>query len=175
MRGLFSGRCPAFRGKRQLAHPDFELWRGRGGAKGGRVRGRADPDLPGDRQLPSWTDRRLGAHRGWMCSTSPRTRSRLRQEKHRLRAYADALRASTPADEADEQQSRFAAEWTRRRAAGGAAQRRLAAADYWRRIPRPLVPGGLLAAFDAALPFELTVGQQLAGATIADALAATTR
>ena len=44
------------------------------------------------------------------------------------------------------------------------AQRRLAAASY-SAIPRPPVAGGLLAAFDAALPFELTVGQQLAGAT----------
>jgi ATP-dependent DNA helicase RecG len=38
-------------------------------------------------------------------------------------------------------------------------------------VPRPLADDGLLAEFDAALPFELTLGQQLAGATIADELA----
>ena len=41
-------------------------------------------------------------------------------------------------------------------------------------IPRPPREGGLLDAFDAALPYQLTSGQQEAGRTIAGALAGTT-
>jgi ATP-dependent DNA helicase RecG len=50
------------------------------------------------------------------------------------------------------------------------AQRRRAAIAF-SATPRRQRPGGLLTEFDARLPFELTIGQQLAGATIADELA----
>jgi ATP-dependent DNA helicase RecG len=46
------------------------------------------------------------------------------------------------------------------------AQRRRLSTEYIS-LPRPLVQGGLLAAFDDELPFELTAGQQAAGETIA--------
>ena len=46
------------------------------------------------------------------------------------------------------------------------AQRRRLSTEYIS-LPRPHVAGGLLAAFDRELPFELTPGQQAAGATIA--------
>ncbi len=94
------------------------------------------------------------------------------RRRHGLCGYADALRGiHRPVDEADSAPVHGPAEVGRGvRPPGAARPARLAAAGY-SAIPRPPVAGGLLAAFDATLPFELTVGQQLAGATIADDLA----
>ncbi len=94
------------------------------------------------------------------------------RRRHGLRGFADALRGiHRPVDEADMYRSRARLKWDEAFALQVLlAQRRLAAASY-SAIARPPVGGGLLAAFDATLPFELTVGQQLAGATIADDLA----
>ncbi len=50
------------------------------------------------------------------------------------------------------------------------AQRRLAASGQ-STTPRPVRPGGILEAFDARLPFELTAGQRDVGATIAEEMA----
>ncbi len=49
-------------------------------------------------------------------------------------------------------------------------QRKLRAAA-WPAVPRPRRDDGLLAAFDAALPYELTAGQRAVGADIAADLA----
>ena len=78
-----------------------------------------------------------------------------------LRGYADALRGiHRPVDEADVHRARARLKWDEAFALQVLlAQRRLAAASY-SAIPRPPVDGGLLAEFDAALPFELTVGQR---------------
>ena len=63
-RGLFSGQVSSFRGKRQLTHPDYELLgTGSAGVPGGRVRGRADPGLPGHQPDAVLEDRRLGPAR----------------------------------------------------------------------------------------------------------------
>ncbi len=89
-----------------------------------------------------------------------------------LSGYADALRGiHRPVDEADMHRARARLKWDEAFALQVLlAQRRLAAASY-SAIPRPPVAGGLLAEFDDMLPFELTVGQQLAGATLSDDLA----
>ena len=90
---------------------------------------------------------------------------------HHLCGFGDALRGiHRPADRRDAD-GRVAAEVGRGvRAAGdpGAAQ---AGGHCVLGHPAARRPDGLLAEFDARLPFELTIGQELAGATIADELA----
>src|SRR5205823_421128 len=49
-------------------------------------------------------------------------------------------------------------------------QRKVQAAA-WPAIPRPGRPGGLLGAFDAQVPYQLTAGQRAVGAEIAADLA----
>jgi len=173
VRGLFSGQVSSFRGKRQLTHPEYELLgSGNSGARAAEFANELIPVYRASAQMPSWkiADSVRIALDVLDVPDDPlpaEIRGRLG-----LRGYADALRGiHRPVDEADMHRARARLTWDEAFALQVLlAQRRLAAASY-SAIPRPHVPGGLLAEFDATLPFELTVGQQVAGATIADDLA----
>jgi len=168
-RGLFSGQVSSFRGKRQLTHPDYEvLGTGPSGARAAEYAAEIIPVYPATSQMPSWKiadSVYLALHSLDVPDDPLPEQVRCRYD---LRGYADALRGiHRPADMADVQRSRDRLKWDEAFVLQVLlAQRRLAATSYTA-IPRPAVEGGLLAEFDAALPFELTIGQQLAGATIA--------
>jgi ATP-dependent DNA helicase RecG len=172
-RGLFSGQVSNFRGKRQLTHPDYELLGpGSSGARAAEFAAELIPVYPATSQLPSWKiadSVRIALDVLDVPDDPLPTQVRAR---HGLCGFADALRGiHRPVDDADYRRARTRLKWDEAFALQVLlAQRRLAAANY-SAIPRPPVADGLLAAFDAVLPFELTVGQQLAGATIAADLA----
>jgi ATP-dependent DNA helicase RecG len=173
VQALFSGQVSSFRGKRQLTHPEYELL-GAGSSAGRAAEFAAEliAVYPATGQLPSWkiADTVRIALDVLDVPADPLPAEVRR--RHCLVGYADALRGiHRPVDDADVARSRTRLKWDEAFTLQVLlAQRRLAAASY-SAIPRPTVPGGLRAAFDAELPFELTVGQQLAGATIADDLA----
>jgi ATP-dependent DNA helicase RecG len=173
MRGLFAGQVSSFRGKRQLTHPDFEeLGMGSTGARAAEYASELIPVYPASSQLASW--RISDAIRITLevldVPADPLPASV--RKAHGLCGFADALRGiHRPVDMADVRRSVLRLKWDEAFALQVLlAQRRRAAADY-AATPRPPAEGGLLAQFDKALPFQLTVGQQLAGATIADELA----
>ncbi len=171
-RGLFSGQVSSFRGKRQLTHPDYELLgEGSSGARAAEFAAELIPVYPATSQLASWkiADSVRIALDVLDVPDDPLPASV--RARHGLAGYADALRGiHRPVDDTDYRRARTRLKWDEAFTLQVLlAQRRLAAAKY-SAIPRPPVPDGLAAAFDAALPFELTVGQQLAGATIADDL-----
>jgi ATP-dependent DNA helicase RecG len=173
MRGLFSGQVSSFRGKRQLAHPDYELLgAGTTDARAAEYAAELIPIYPATSKISSWriADSVRVALDVLDVPADPLPAAL--REQHGLCGYADALRGiHRPVNYADRDRARARLKWDEALVLQVAlAQRRRAAADY-SAIPRPLVPGGLLEDFDAALPFELTIGQQLAGATIADELA----
>jgi len=173
VRGLFSGQVSSFRGKRQLTHPEYELLgSGSSGARAEEFANELIPVYRASGQMPSWkiadSVRIVLDVLDVLDDPLP---AQIRRS-HNLCGYADALRGiHRPVDYADKERATYRLKWDE---AFGLqvllAQRRLAAASY-SAIPRPAVAGGLLAEFDATLPFELTVGQQLAGVTIADDLA----
>ncbi|HEY2551402.1 MAG TPA: ATP-dependent DNA helicase RecG [Streptosporangiaceae bacterium] len=172
LRGLFSGQVSTFRGKRQLSHPAYELLGGSGdGARAAEYAAELIPVYPAASQINSW---QIADSVRIVLDTLDVAGDPLPaavRERHELRGYADALRGiHRPADEADWRQSRLRLKWDEAfELQVVLAQRRRAAVAY-AATPRPAVEGGLLDQFDAVLPFELTVGQQLAGATIADEL-----
>jgi ATP-dependent DNA helicase RecG len=173
VRGLFSGQVSSFQGKRQLTHPEYELLgAGQAGARAAEFAAELIPVYRASAQVPSWkiADSERIALDVLDVPDDPLP-AQVRR-RHSLVGFADALRGiHRPVDEADMYRSRARLKWDEAFALQVLlAQRRLAAASY-SAIARPPVTGGLLAAFDASLPFELTVGQQLAGATIADDLA----
>src|SRR5580692_4031172 len=173
VRGLFSGQVSSFQGKRQLTHPEYELLgAGQAGARAAEFAAELIPVYRASPQQPSWkiADSERIALDVLDVPDDPLP-AQVRR-RHSLVGFADALRGiHRPVDEADMYRSRARLKWDEAFALQVLlAQRRLAAASY-SAIARPPVTGGLLAAFDASLPFELTVGQQLAGATIADDLA----
>jgi len=172
LHGLFSGQVSSFRGKRQLAHPEFELL----GTDDDTVRAAeyAAEIIPVYRAAKEITS--------WQIASSVRIvldvldiqdpMPRAVRERHKLRGLADALRGiHRPIDRGDVVRSTERLKWDEAFLLQTVlAQRRLAAIAY-SATPRPRVAERLLDAYDARLPFELTVGQELAGATIADELA----
>ena len=172
VRGLFSGQVSSFRGKRQLTHPEYELLgSGSSGTRAAEFANELIPVYRASAQMQSWkiADSVRIALDVLDVPDDPLPAGIRRRLG--LCGYADALRGiHRPVDEADMHRARARLKWDEAFALQVLlAQRRLAAASY-SAIPRPPVAGGLLAEFDAALPFELTVGQQLAGATLSDDL-----
>ncbi len=171
--GLFSGQVSSFRGKRQLTHPEFELLGpGSSGARAEEFANELIPVYRASAQMASW---RIADSVRVVLDVLDVPDDPLPAEMRarlRLCGYADALRGiHRPVDETDLQRARTRLKWDEAFALQVLlAQRRLAAVSY-SAIPRPPVEGGLLAAFDAALPFELTAGQRQAGAVIGADLA----
>ena len=175
-RGLFSGQVTSFRGKRQLSHPEFELLdqsdASTAAARAEEFASELIPIYPANSQIASWqiADSIRLALAAADLDGDPLP-AHLRQ-RYGLYDYARALRAiHQPADENDWQRATRRLKWDEAFALQVIlAQRRRVATEYTA-VPRPPVDGGLLAAFDASLPFKLTHGQQLAGEVIAADLA----
>src|SRR5215831_16816800 len=172
-RGLFSGQVSTFRGKRQLAHPDYELLDAGDDAERAAAEYAAEmiPLYPAAKEITSWTiARSVRVALDVLDIQDPMPRAI--RERHGLCGLADALRGiHRPIDWADVRRSRERLKWDEAFLLQTVlAQRRLAATAYLA-TPRPRVPDGLLDAYDARLPFELTVGQELAGAQIGDEIA----
>jgi ATP-dependent DNA helicase RecG len=172
-RGLFSGQVSSFRGKRQLTHPDYELLgAGSAGVRAAEFAAELIPVYRASSQMPSWKiadSVRLALHS--LDVPDDPLPPELRQ-RYDLYGYADALRGiHRPVDVADKDRAVRRLKWDEAFALQvRLAQRRRAAADY-AAVPRPPLEGGLLAEFDAGLPFELTLGQAKASAEIASDLA----
>jgi ATP-dependent DNA helicase RecG len=171
--GLFSGQVSTFRGKRQLAHPEYELLEAGEDAAHAAAEYAAEmiPVYPAAKEITSpQIARSVRIVLDVLDVEDPMPRAI--RDRHGLCGLGDALRGiHRPVDWADVQRSRQRLKWDEAfQLQVVLAQRRLAAAAY-SAAPRPRVAGGLLDAYDARLPFELTVGQQLAGAQIADELA----
>jgi ATP-dependent DNA helicase RecG len=172
-RGLFSGEVSSFRGKRQLTHPEYELLgTGSSGARAAEFAAELIPVYRATSQMQSWkiADSVKIVLDVLDVPEDPLPRS-VRQ-RHGLVGYADALRGiHRPVDYPDKDRAKERLKWDEAfQLQVLLAQRRRAAAEYAAQ-PRPAVDGGLLDEFDAALPFELTVGQQLASAQISADLA----
>jgi ATP-dependent DNA helicase RecG len=173
MRGLFSGQVSSFRGKRQLAHPDYELLgAGTTDARAAEYAAELIPIYPATAKIASW---RIADSVRIVLDVLDVPADPLpaaMRSQHELVGYGDALRGiHRPVDHHDRRRAQKRLKWDEAVVLQVAlAQRRRAAADY-SAIPRPLVPAGLLEEFDAALPFDLTAGQQQAGVTIAEELA----
>jgi len=170
---LFSGQVSTFRGKRQLTHPEYELLgSGSSGVRAAEFAAELIPVYRATSQMQSWKIAdSVRVVLDVLDLPADPLPAQIRS-RHGLAGYADALRGiHRPVDLADVQRSKDRLKWDEAFVLQVLlAQRRLAAARY-SAIPRPQVHGGLLAEFDAALPFELTAGQRLASATIADDLA----
>src|SRR5258707_15423843 len=173
LHGLFSGQVSTFRGKRQLAHPDYELLGEGEDAAHAAAEYAAEmiPVYPAAREITSWriaASVRIALDVLDIEDPIPRAI----RERHGLCGLADALRGiHRPIDLADVRGSTQRLKWDEAFLLQTVlAQRRLAATAY-SATPRPRLPDGLLDAYDARLPFELTVGQELAGAQISDEIA----
>lgn len=172
--GLFAGKVGVFNGKRQLAHPDYELIAD-GSDVDSAVEGFAGkylPMYPASSKLPSWKisqciELAIGA-----LDEVPDFMPDWVRDKYGYPTLHQALvQLHNPADLESAEKSRQRITFdealllqllllTRRRELKGLDA-----------VARPVKDGGLLTAFDASLPFELTAGQKAVAQEISDDMA----
>jgi ATP-dependent DNA helicase RecG len=171
--GLFAGKVGVFNGKRQLAHPDYEMIAD-GNDVDAAVEGFAGkylPMYPASAKLPSWKIAQCIELAVGALDEVPDYLPESVREKYGYPTLHQALvQLHNPAD-------LDSAEKARQRLTFDEAfmlqllllsrRKELKNLDA---VARPAHPGGLLDAFDTLLPFELTAGQRSVAAEIADDL-----
>ena len=177
-RGLFSGKVSEYQGRRQLAHPEFELFPdseelGEDAlAQAAEFAAELIPVYPAADGLPSW--KIASAVRmvldPLVIEQDPVPASV--REKHGLLGQAEAIELiHRPREWPDVGRAKKRLKWDEALLVQVAlAQRRRAATSLPAR-PRPAREDGLLAAFDERLPFALTEGQREVGGLLATDLA----
>lgn len=173
MNGLFAGTVGAFKGKRQLTHPDYLIVDGDVDSAVGGFAGALLPVYPASAALPSWR-----------ISTSVKTvldtigelddplPQRVRAKHHlpTLREALDGVHQPKSKEEAELARTRLA--WDEAFALQTLLVKRRNELQSLDATPRRVRAGGLLESFDERLPFDLTKGQREVTAEIETDLAA---
>ncbi|WP_258366824.1 ATP-dependent DNA helicase RecG [Curtobacterium sp. MCSS17_011] len=181
-RGIFSGKVSDYRGARQLAHPDYELFdpddpratADPGSDEAIRWSRQPIPIYPATASLTSW---QIAKSIGIILDTLPdlpdpvpaSARSRLD-----LVSFRRALELlHRPEKVADFKRAQDALRYREAFVLQTALVQRRIAARRTAATPRVAAPGGILERFDATLPFTLTDDQRAVGADIDQDLART--
>nr|WP_241249177.1 ATP-dependent DNA helicase RecG [Agrococcus sp. KRD186] len=170
---LFSGTVGIYKDRRQLAHPDFELFDEEAGVDAEQWANQPVPIYPATSGLATTKIQKLVAQGldalGEVDDPVP-AETRL---EHKLMPLTEALRmAHAPQSEQDAYRARHTLAWQE---AFLLQTYLLATRDWFDTLPTaPRHPGPLLQRFDAALPWQLTDDQQAAGEAIAADLASGT-
>jgi ATP-dependent DNA helicase RecG len=171
--GLFAGKVTVFNGKRQLNSPDFRILDS-DEAKGDieEFAGALIPVYPATAAAPTWTIARCVRMALDLLDAPPDPLPADLRARHDLVGLDVALRdIHRPSDRGALERARTRLKWDEALPVQALlAQRRRAAAARPGKARRP-VPDGILAAFDARLPFPLTDGQKAVGETLAAELA----
>jgi ATP-dependent DNA helicase RecG len=169
-RGMFSGKVTVFNRVRQLAHPDYQLLDADDGKESKEAvdafAGRLIPLYPAVKQITSWriaqaveTALNSLTATGWEGVADP-----LPAELRHARGLAplpEALeKVHRPRSRADILAAKTRLKWDEAFVLQVALARRRAADSALPAVPRVPRGDGLLAAFDARLPFTLTDGQR---------------
>jgi ATP-dependent DNA helicase RecG len=186
--GLFSGKVGVFNRNRQLTHPDYVLL-----PDSAEVRSEVDaravdlevdetvlayagaliPVYPATAAMPSW---KIASAVGVVLDQLPEDLEDPLPPETRIRFGLPALRGALigihrPETSDDAASARERLRWDEAFVLQTVLAQRRTAAAALPAVPRVGVRGGLLDAFDARLPFELTGGQVEVGATLTADLA----
>ncbi|MEV4087145.1 DEAD/DEAH box helicase, partial [Nonomuraea fuscirosea] len=174
-RGMFAGKVGMFGSRTsprwQLAHPEFELFE-ESEASAEEFASVPVPIYPAGKDLTPWAIRRaIGIVLDTLGPLDDPLPAGLRA-RHGLQDLAEALVAvHRPKTMADVGRARKRLKFDEAFVLQAVLLQRRQAATAWPAKPRPGRPDGLLADFDARLPFALTEGQERVGAEIAADLA----
>ncbi|UOE25197.1 ATP-dependent DNA helicase RecG [Agromyces soli] len=176
-RGIFAGKVGSYKGARQLAHPDYELFddetpRTVDEAEAVRWAQAPIPIYPATSTIASW---QLAKSMALVLDGLGRVDDPLPAEVREARGLEGHRRAleliHRPSTEGDWKGARRTLRFTEAFVLQTALLQRRAALRSHAAIERRPTPGGLLERFDAALGFELTDDQHEVGREIAEDLA----
>ncbi len=172
-RGIFAGKVTDYRGAKQLAHPDYELFGAREEADAEAARAWAElpiPIYPATSAVASWQVQKAV---GVVLDAIPPLDDPIPAELRRGRELLDYARAielvHRPHDDADWRLARETLRFHEAFLLQAALLQQRARLRSLEAVPR--LPGPLSARFDAALPFTLTDDQRRVGEQIAAELA----
>ncbi|WP_322755593.1 ATP-dependent DNA helicase RecG [Frankia sp. Cas3] len=174
---LFAGKVEEFRGRRQLTNPEVQLLdaeiadaQGCDGAEG--FAGGLVPIYPSAMKIPSWTIAKcVRMVLSDLTEIEDPLPAAIRSE-HRLVGLLDAYRlVHQPSSWADVTRGRARLKWDEALILQVALAQRRFDNEQTAATARHAGPDGLLAAFDATVPFALTAGQRTVGETIATEIA----
>ncbi|WP_243844258.1 ATP-dependent DNA helicase RecG [Salinibacterium sp. ZJ454] len=176
VRGIFAGKVGEYRGLRQLAHPDYELFDTELPTEGAAAKRWALQPIsiyPATATVASW---QIAKAVGVVLDTLPPLEDpvpELVRDERQLVPYAKALEMiHRPEKDADWGAARASLRFQEAFVLQAALLRQRAALRERPAIAR--IAGRIAEGFDAALPFRLTADQQLVGEEIARDLAAQT-
>ncbi|MCF6523305.1 ATP-dependent DNA helicase RecG [Streptomyces sp. JJ36] len=172
-RGMFAGKVGVFNRRLQLAHPEFKLLDEESDRETvERFAGALLPLYPACRQVESWhieqaVETVLSSMEatGWAQLADPLPES-LREQRGLLTLPEAFRKVHRPRSKADIAAARDRLKWDEAFVLQVALARRRYDDAQQPAVPRTPVRDGLLDAFDARLPFELTEGQQETGREI---------
>ncbi|WP_405217115.1 ATP-dependent DNA helicase RecG [Agrococcus sp. Ld7] len=170
---LCSGTVGVYQDKRQLAHPDVELFDEAEGIDAEQWANQPVPIYPATATLPTTKVQALVALALDALGDVPDPVPQAVRAEHSLLPLTEALRlAHAPTLEQEAYRARHSLAWHE---AFLLQTYLLATRDWFDTLPTaPRHPGPLLERFDAALPWQLTDDQRAAGASIAADLASGT-
>ena len=172
-KALFSGQVSIFNNKRQLTHPEYELLADDQEIDASKYIDQYIPVYAATAKVQSWT---ISRSVDLILEQLDDLTDPLPQEvrtNHKLIGLRDALKQihRPESDEALEA-ARVRLKWDEALALQVVLAKQRHEEAMWPAVPRNEKAGGLLEAFDARLPFELTQGQKDVAAEIATELAA---
>ena len=172
--GLFAGKVGVFNGKRQLAHPDYELIPD-GSNVDSAVEGFAGkylPMYPASAKLPSWKiSQCIELVIGALDEVSDFMPDWVRDKYGYPSLHQALVQLHSPVDLESAEKSRQRITFDEALLLQLLLLTRRREVKDLDAVARPVKEGGLLTAFDASLPFELTAGQKAVAQEISDDLA----
>jgi ATP-dependent DNA helicase RecG len=169
--GLFSGKVGEFRGQRQLAHPDYKIINFNDGMahfEADVFAGALIPVYPATKDVRSWVIANSVQLVLAQMDPMPDSLPEQLRRRHRLLDYDTAMRSMhRPETTAEWFAARHRMKWDEAFGVQLVLAQRRRSASANPAVARPLRQDGLLAQFDARLPFELTAGQRAVGEQLA--------
>jgi ATP-dependent DNA helicase RecG len=175
--GLFAGKVTEFRGKRQLNGPDYMLLDADSDSDSAaseveEFAGAIIPVYPASANLPTWNiGKAVRTVLDTLAAPDDPLPASVRAERHLIRLETALHEIHRPTSKETLGKAKRRLKWDEAFAVQVTlAQRKYRAMD-WPAKPRARRDDGLLAAFDAGLPYELTDGQRRVGEEVAADLA----
>jgi ATP-dependent DNA helicase RecG len=170
---LFAGKVGEFRGKRQLNNPDYQLLDGEDASDVVEdFAGKLIPVYPASEKIASWKVAQCVRLALDLADDLPDPLPSSLREERKLLPLAEALRGIHRPSSTDElEAARLRLKWDEAYVLQVALAQRRRAARLEPTPPRVRRDGGLVDAFEAALPFAFTAGQDEVAARLDEDLA----